>query len=167
MTSNYRKNNKCEVCESTIQDYSKICRFCYYKTIKGRKRPPRTKEHIEKLRKANVGKKHTQETKEKMRQAHRKRVELGLNNFFKDSKSYAAVHLWLRDYYPKLGYCEECGTTNAKRYEWALKVGKEYEKKRENFDCLCVRCHRERDGTFPHLLAKKQSSLKENEWTHS
>lgn len=124
--------------------------------LKGRKKPPRTPEHIRNLTAAITGRKATLEHRLHIRDAHRKRAALGLNNFSGNGKpTYAAVHLWLHKYHGKANKCDnpKCTILNPYRYEWALLHGNEYEKKRENFWQLCVKCHRDYDETNPWQLA--------------
>lgn len=54
---------------------------------------------------------------------------------------YGGVHQWMRKEYGIPTKCDECGTTEAKRYEWANISGK-YNRDREDFRGLCVSCHR-------------------------
>lgn len=60
---------------------------------------------------------------------------------------YGSIHNWLHKNYPKNSKCELCGDTE-KRHEWALKRGKKYERRIENFMELCVRCHRTYDDSI-------------------
>jgi hypothetical protein len=66
------------------------------------------------------------------------------NPWWKDKPSYSAIHHWLKRNHGKAGYCESC-LGESKRYEWALKKGYEYEKKRKNFWQLCTSCHHSYD----------------------
>ena len=61
--------------------------------------------------------------------------------------SYSCIHDWLIRIYGKANKCENnnCQVTNAKRYEYALKQGFEYERKRENYIMMCPSCHRKYD----------------------
>lgn len=67
----------------------------------------------------------------------------------------ARIHYWINTKYGKAPKCEHCGTTTNKRYEWALKKGCDYEKKRENFISLCNSCHKKYD--FTEETRKKMS----------
>lgn len=55
-------------------------------------------------------------------------------------KSYSGIHNWLHRKYGNANKCEICGEDN-KKYQWAKLKDKEYERKRENFWQLCVKCH--------------------------
>ncbi len=61
---------------------------------------------------------------------------------------YSAIHKWLKNNFGKPNKCEMSSCKKiSDNFEWALKKGKEYEKKRENFIQLCVSCHRIYDFT--------------------
>lgn len=79
-----------------------------------------------------------------------KRVDVSINE-------YCAVHNWLRYHYGKPTHCEFCDGIKAKRFEWALKEGYLYEKKRENFIQLCPSCHRKYDDAG-HIKTWKPGS---------
>ena len=63
-----------------------------------------------------------------------------------DPKIYSSVHRWLRKTYGIANGCESksCSGISA-NYQWALKKGREYEKKRDNFIILCKSCHTKYD----------------------
>jgi len=69
--------------------------------------------------------------------------------------TYNAVHKWLAYQYGSADKCEQCNTKKAKKYEWALLRGKEYEKKRNNFWQLCTSCHVVYDGKIEKLTKVK------------
>lgn len=62
------------------------------------------------------------------------------------TNEYFRVHGWLVYKYGNADRCENplC-SGKSKTFEWALKTGCEYEKKRENFVKLCRSCHRRYD----------------------
>lgn len=60
-----------------------------------------------------------------------------------DKVGYSGIHIWLRNNFGYLEKCERCGST--KFVEWALRNGKKYERKRENFISLCRSCHMKMD----------------------
>ncbi|MEK6884929.1 MAG: hypothetical protein AABY22_35185 [Nanoarchaeota archaeon] len=71
------------------------------------------------------------------------------------------VHKWLDVNYGKLRTCE--GNDCRKKsftYEWCLKTGFKYERKRENFLRLCRSCHRRYDLTEE----KKKQAIKNLWW---
>lgn len=62
-----------------------------------------------------------------------------------DRVSYSGLHRWIYRHLglPKL--CEHCGTTEAKKFEWANKSGL-YLRDLHDWLRLCVSCHRKYDG---------------------
>lgn len=67
-----------------------------------------------------------------------------------DVSTYGAVHYWLKKNYGTPRICEnkDCdGETDKRWFDWALKHGYDYEKKRENFFRLCRSCHKRYDLT--------------------
>jgi hypothetical protein len=60
---------------------------------------------------------------------------------------YLKIHTWLKYHYGNAQKCEICGRLGQSRYEWALKKGCSYERKRGNFFELCPSCHRKYDIT--------------------
>ncbi len=98
----------------------------------------RTKQHRKEQSKRNAGagngffgKKHSKETKEKIRKAR-------LNV---DNPSYSHIHKTIRKKYGDAKYCEHCNKADKKRYEWANKDHK-YSLKRSDWQRLCTSCHR-------------------------
>lgn len=63
------------------------------------------------------------------------------------SNEYVSIHQWLRYHYGKASECTnpDCKHTSPKRFEWALRKGKRYARKVENFIPLCASCHRKYD----------------------
>jgi len=66
---------------------------------------------------------------------------------YKKIETIAGVHSWLRRIHGVANRCDFCKTKNTYRYEWSLKKGCKYEPKIENFQQLCVKCHRNYDMT--------------------
>lgn len=60
--------------------------------------------------------------------------------------SYSGLHTWVRNQIGNAAFCSKDPSHNAKRYEWALKKGFEYEKNIDNFIQLCKSCHVIYDG---------------------
>lgn len=58
---------------------------------------------------------------------------------------YMAIHNWLRRYLGSPKRCENCGTTQAKRYDWANISGK-YKRDFNDYVRLCVSCHLKMDS---------------------
>lgn len=122
---------------------------------KGKKASPET---IEKMRLANIGKKHSNLTKLRMSRAQKKVIhtpewnkKVGIaikgikNGNWKGNRvSYSALHDWVRYYLGKPNKCEECGTTTAKRYDWANKSF-QYKRDLNDWIRLCRSCHIRKD----------------------
>ncbi len=64
-------------------------------------------------------------------------------NWKGDKISYFTIHKWLKINYGKADKCEntKCSSKNPKRFEWALKKGKIYLRRRSHFIKLCTKCH--------------------------
>lgn len=86
-------------------------------------------------------------TKPKQEGWRKKRTGKNAPNW-KEKVCKTAVHQWLTRTYGKPRPCEgkDC-RGNAAWYDWALKKGCKYEKKRRNFMRLCRSCHRRYDLT--------------------
>ncbi len=95
----------------------------------------------------------TPEVREKFRLALLKR-----ENYFKthtfvgenhskwkgDKAKYITMHIWVARWKGKPKLCEHCGTTTAKRFEWANKDHK-YKRDLNDYIRLCRKCHEEYD----------------------
>lgn len=57
----------------------------------------------------------------------------------------AALHDWVKSRLGRPSKCEHCGTTTAKKFEWANK-SHEYKRELDDWLRLCTRCHRKYDG---------------------
>ena len=66
-----------------------------------------------------------------------------------DEAGYVAKHMWLTKHYDKGDTCENCGTTNASRLEWANVSGL-YLRERSDYIVLCPSCHRKMDLSSTH-----------------
>ena len=86
------------------------------------------------------GKKHTEETKRKMRLA-----SLGKKNpaWKGDFASYAAFHAWVKQHKGKAKKCSDCGIIKGK-IEWS-NVNHAYKRRLEDYKERCVKCHRKYD----------------------
>ena len=58
---------------------------------------------------------------------------------------YSAIHKWLSNNFEKSTTCEMC-KQKSDRIHWAKITGKNHEHKRENYWCLCPKCHAYYDG---------------------
>ncbi len=92
-----------------------------------------------------------------MPKTHSERVSLSLiGRLAEDARrwkgekaSYVAKHIWLTKHYSKGNSCEECGTTEASRLEWA-NISGEYLRVRSDYRVLCPSCHRKMDLDTTH-----------------
>lgn len=67
------------------------------------------------------------------------------NNMWKgDEAGYFAIHLWVTNRLGRPQLCEHCGTTTAKKFEWANK-SHEYKRDLNDWIRLCVPCHKKYD----------------------
>jgi hypothetical protein len=66
-------------------------------------------------------------------------------NWKGDRVGYFALHSWVGRKLGKPGQCEHCGTTTAKRFEWANKSG-EYKRDLSDWLRLCSKCHHAYDN---------------------
>ena len=91
------------------------------------------------------GKKHTQESIRKMRLSDREK-QTGKNNvaWRGDQVSYTGLHQWVSRQLGKPKKCEFCGTTTARKFEWA-NINKEYKRNLTDWVRLCTKCHRNYD----------------------
>lgn len=71
-----------------------------------------------------------------------------------DSASYSAFHFRVEAARGKPSKCEDCGTTTAKRFEWANLTGR-YEDVND-YKRLCCSCHHKLDGHVRNLGAHAQ-----------
>lgn len=62
-------------------------------------------------------------------------------NWKGDDAGYQALHAWVRLRKGKPSVCEKCGTTDAKKYEWA-NISHEYKRDVDDWIRLCTSCHR-------------------------
>ena|ERR1043166_3927472 len=60
---------------------------------------------------------------------------------------YKNLHKWVNDNFGRPRVCEDCGTTEAKRYDWAVIDGK-YTKDRNHWKRLCRSCHQKLDASL-------------------
>jgi hypothetical protein len=66
---------------------------------------------------------------------------------------YYTLHNWVKRKLGKPMKCEICGSTNAKKYEWANKSHK-YKRELNDWVRLCVPCHKQFDGRALNLTTK-------------
>lgn len=108
-----------------------------------------------------LGKKHSEITLKKMRSSAKERVKKGIalpkhpgfgenHHLWKGGIAlYESIHNWVRRNYGIPKKCESCGQNDiSKRYEWSNKTGR-YLKNKDDWERLCVSCHRKKDGNKP------------------
>lgn len=64
-----------------------------------------------------------------------------------DLATYSAIHYWVSGNKGKPKKCEHCGTTKAKKFEWA-NIDHEYKRDLNDYIRLCTPCHRKYDNTY-------------------
>lgn len=69
-----------------------------------------------------------------------------------EAAAYSTKHTMMNYDYGKPSLCEDCGTTNAKKFEWA-NISGEYLRKREDWKRLCKKCHYKMDAD--HYIKNK------------
>ena len=74
----------------------------------------------------------------------RRRSGPEISNWKGSDVGYSALHAWLVREFGRPRLCERCGTTTAKRFEWANK-SRSYQRDRSDWERLCTSCHR-KDG---------------------
>jgi len=105
----------------------------------------RSQETIDKIRKANTGKKlpHTKEWNKKIGLAHQEEKSY---NWKGDDVGLSALHNWVNKYKGKPKYCEHCGKEYIKErtFDWS-NIDHKYRRKLEDFIWLCKKCHKRYD----------------------
>jgi hypothetical protein len=107
----------------------------------------KNKEYIEKYGEPMLGKHHSEEAKIKIGLANKGHKGLsGINspNWKGDKVGYDGLHDWIQRERGNPQQCEFCGTTTAKRYEWANK-SHEYKRDLTDWIRLCPSCHKRYD----------------------
>ena len=121
----------------------------------------RTEEIKQKLRLANLGKKHSEETKRKLSEIGKKRQQtedtkkkIGdanrreKNGMWKGDKvGYYGLHIWVTGHLGRPLKCEHCKKSGLKgrQIHWANKSG-EYKRDLADWIRLCVPCHKKYDA---------------------
>jgi len=109
--------------------------------------PEHKKSVSEKISKANKGRKFSIETRKKMSKAQTGVVKprgKDSPSWKKDDLTYTGVHARIRREFGEAIICEHCGTTTAKRYDWANKDHK-YSLDKKDWMQLCRGCHQKYD----------------------
>lgn len=157
---------RCNYCKKdyfTKHPKSKYCSFrCFGAFWQGKpsRGKPFKKNHFvsEKTRKAvreaQLGSKHSEEHKRKIgeklkgkpKSEEAVRKISNENNYLWKGKnvSYTGLHQWVARKLGKPSKCKYCGTTNAKKFEWA-NISRKYFRNLEDWIRLCTSCHRKYD----------------------
>lgn len=105
-----------------------------------------SQEHKLKIAQSNTGKKASIETKLKMSSSAKLRVGEKSNQWKGDDVGYSGLHYWVYKQLGKPKECENCETIKAKKFEWANISGK-YKRDISDWARLCASCHRLFDNT--------------------
>ena len=101
----------------------------------------------EKLSKANTGRTFSEETIKKMSKSRKGKLTGVENpNWKGDDVGYKCLHDWVRKYKPKPEACEKCG--KKQDYLEASNISGEYKRDINDYEYLCVKCHKEKDGVL-------------------
>lgn len=73
-----------------------------------------------------------------------------------ENAGYNAMHYWVKKRLGPASNCENCGTKDTYRYEWANMSG-EYQRDLSDWVSLCVRCHRWIDNNVNKSWAIRKS----------
>lgn len=65
-------------------------------------------------------------------------------NWKGDEVGYSGVHTWIEKWKGKPKKCENCGTENAKKFEWA-NIDHKYRRVLQDYIRMCTSCHRNYD----------------------
>ena len=73
-------------------------------------------------------------------------------------RKYNAIHMWIRSNYGSANHCSnpDCKKTS-ENYQWALIPGLEHDHNIDNYEQLCVPCHRQQDITPEWLASIKKA----------
>lgn len=74
-----------------------------------------------------------------------------------DKVGYTALHQWLYLHFGKPKKCDQCGTENAKKFEWA-NISKKYKRDRTDWMRLCASCHDIYDELGKKVWAKRKQA---------
>lgn len=145
----------------------------------------RTPEIIEKMKLAQLGKKHTMETKMKMSisrkgkkrselsEEHKEKIRIALKNnankmwgennpqWRGSLVGYHALHAWVKRNKIKTELCECCKKSLAKDL---ANISQQYKRELNDWEWLCRKCHMLKDGRLEnfYLLAKRSKVGSQN-----
>lgn len=116
----------------------KFCsRSCQHKAYKGKNFSP-----LSQYKKGNKRSKKDEE----YRLTKLRETIVGVNNpIWKGERAkYHVIHKWVTRWKGKPKLCEMCGTTAARKFEWA-NIDHEYRRVLEDYIRMCTKCHRNYD----------------------
>ncbi len=72
-----------------------------------------------------------------------------------DAVGYGGLHDWVRDHLGTPQRCEECGTEEVRKYEWA-NISKTYKRDLADWKRLCVPCHHRFDDIHKKIWVSRR-----------
>lgn len=92
------------------------------------------------------------------RSCYYERLRRLLEDRYAVKSSYYTLHKWVEKMKGKPSLCEECGTTSAKRYEWANMSG-QYKQELSDWKRMCKVCHHRYDKISEKLWHKRKNGV--------
>lgn len=82
------------------------------------------------------------------------------NNYFwkGDAVSYTGLHQWVQRKLGTPSLCVHCGTTEAKRFEWA-NVSRQYKRDLSDWIRLCAICHKKYDNVGNKIWTTRRKNM--------
>lgn len=71
---------------------------------------------------------------------------------------YISLHQWVSQNRGKPSLCENCGSTDSKRYEWA-NISKEYKRELSDWMRLCKSCHVKYDRVMEKAWITRKAQI--------
>ncbi len=132
------------------------------KMSKAKKGKPLSEEHKKHLSESHkgsknvmFGRKHSKKTKEKIRKKIIGKFVGSKNHQWKgENASYYCKHTWVIKWKGAPRYCEHCGRTDKRKYEWA-NINHKFRRNLDDYIRLCTSCHRKYD--YKNHLCNKGS----------
>lgn len=90
-----------------------------------------------------------------LKMSEEQRQKMSIANY-KGSMEYSMIHKWVNKNKGRIKACERCGLSDPnRRYEWA-NISGVYDRDLNNYERLCVPCHRKKDGTDKIYMFSKR-----------
>lgn len=94
------------------------------------------------------GKKFSVEYRKKLSQAHKGKMINEKHPLWKgEDAAYRSIHSWVMRHRGQPSLCKKCGTTEAKRFDWA-NISGTYKRDLDDYVRLCRSCHRKYDKSW-------------------